>query len=290
MALPVHDAVSRGFTANTISSYEAGRPEWGTGQFEAALRAIGVLDEAPDAAGRFPAKACVEIGPGTGKSTRPLYAVLQQRCAPGAAPNLVLVEPTELCAGLAEALPGATLLKAMAEDMAALPSGSARVVVCAQAFHWFANEASLREIHRVLAPGGHLVLAWNTRDAGGGPAVAALEAVINDVYAADPTPTPRQHSGAWRAPFATFKSFSPIQHLSLPKEGGAVAQSEESVVDWAMSISVVAKLPPERRAEVAAAVRAVVQRPDFPRGAEPGTVRVPMATDFYWVQKTTEGA
>ncbi len=37
-------------------------------------------------------------------------------------------------------------------------------VLSAQAFHWFANMDSLKEIHRVLKPQGHLGLVWNQRD------------------------------------------------------------------------------------------------------------------------------
>lgn len=33
-----------------------------------------------------------------------------------------------------------------------------------QSFHWFANMDSLREIHRVLAPHGHLGMVWNVDD------------------------------------------------------------------------------------------------------------------------------
>jgi ubiquinone/menaquinone biosynthesis C-methylase UbiE len=40
-------------------------------------------------------------------------------------------------------------------------SGSQNVVMLAQCFHWFDNIESLREIHRVLAPGGYIFLIWN---------------------------------------------------------------------------------------------------------------------------------
>ena len=35
---------------------------------------------------------------------------------------------------------------------------------CLQAFHWFANEESLKEIHRVLKPAGVLAMVWNAED------------------------------------------------------------------------------------------------------------------------------
>ena len=38
------------------------------------------------------------------------------------------------------------------------------LVVCAQSFHWFANEDALREFHRILKPRGRLALMWNHRD------------------------------------------------------------------------------------------------------------------------------
>jgi SAM-dependent methyltransferase len=289
--LALHRAAAEGFTKATAAPYEKGRPEWEEAQFEAALAAVGLTSEAPGADGRFPARPVLEIGPGTGKSTRPLYAVLRRHCAPGAAPNLVGVEPTELCHSLAEELPGLVLHRGVAEDMSVIPDGSVRLVLAAQAFHWFANARALREIHRVLAPGGHLVLAWISRngDPAVFPAVAELEALVDAAYDAVETPTPRQHTGQWRRAFDGFEGFSPIQHLPLPRAGGGHAGTEDELVAWMLSISVVARLPAEQREEVERKVREVLRRPDFPRpGGEraDGKLLVPLKTDFYWVSKT----
>lgn len=67
-----------------------------------------------------------------------------------------------------KALPGVTVKEASAEDLrgANVPEEWADGVVVAQAFHWFATEQALGEIHRVLKPGGVLGMIWNIDDCG----------------------------------------------------------------------------------------------------------------------------
>ncbi|KAK0056579.1 hypothetical protein Bpfe_014075 [Biomphalaria pfeifferi] len=45
-----------------------------------------------------------------------------------------------------------------------LPEKSVKNVVCAQCFHWFAEVKEIQSIHRVLAPGGKLILLWNAKN------------------------------------------------------------------------------------------------------------------------------
>jgi SAM-dependent methyltransferase len=56
--------------------------------------------------------------------------------------------------------PGVQVLDGLSTSIP-VESGSQDAVVVAQAFHWFANVPSLREIHRVLKPGGAVALIWN---------------------------------------------------------------------------------------------------------------------------------
>ena len=97
----------------------------------------------------------VDLGAGTGKLTRTLAALGH---------HVVAVEPLgEMLDRLRATVPGVTAVTGSAESMP-LPDGAADVVACAQAFHWFDQEAALAEIARVLRPGGRIALVWNVRD------------------------------------------------------------------------------------------------------------------------------
>ena len=101
------------------------------------------------------AKVVLELGAGTGKLTRQL---VDQGHA------VFATEPDEaMLAVLRERVPEVSAKVATAEEIPA-NDRSVDVVVVAQAFHWFDHEAALEEIARVLKPGGHVALAWNSRD------------------------------------------------------------------------------------------------------------------------------
>jgi SAM-dependent methyltransferase len=74
------------------------------------------------------------------------------------------VEPSPgMRAQLEASVPGVTVVDGSAESMP-LPSGSADVVLVAQAWHWMDAARAVPEAARVLAPGGRLGLLWNVRD------------------------------------------------------------------------------------------------------------------------------
>jgi SAM-dependent methyltransferase len=64
---------------------------------------------------------------------------------------------------LTNSLPNTPALLGTAEDIP-LPDDSVDAVLVAQAWHWFDPERAIKEVARVLRPGGRLGLVWNTRD------------------------------------------------------------------------------------------------------------------------------
>jgi len=83
-------------------------------------------------------------------------------------------------------------------------------IFIAQAFHWFANEKALTEIHRVLKPGGSLVLIWNLEDRENERWVARLR----DSYEKFEDAAPQYRHQTWKNVWQTAtvkKLFSELQ-------------------------------------------------------------------------------
>ena len=146
-------------------------------------------------------KTVLDLGAGTGKFLPHLRAT-------GAA--VIAVEPVPaMRAQLTQRNPGIEAMAGTAEQIP-LADGAADAIVCAQAFHWFANPAALAEIHRVLKPGGVLGLIWNVRDESVGW-VAALTRIMAPYEAG----IPRYHSGEWRRLFPA-EGFGPLRERHFP--------------------------------------------------------------------------
>lgn len=226
----VHAAATAGFAA-AASTYVAGRPDY----------PAAVADWLREDVGLGPGKAVVDLGAGTGKFLPFLLAT-------GA--RVVAVEPVAaMRERLGAAYPDVAAMEGAAERIP-LPDASVDAVVCAQAFHWFANRAALAEMRRVLKVGGILGLVWNVRDESV-DWVAALTRLIAP-YEGD---APRFASGRWREAFPA-EGFSPLIERRFPH--GHAGPPERVIVDRVLSTSFVAALGAEERERVAARVREVI--------------------------------
>lgn len=126
------------------AAYERGRPSYPPEAIDwllsdAGSRRLEVLD----------------LGAGTGKLTTRLV----ERGL-----DVVAVDPIpEMLDLLRTSLPDTPALLGTAEEIP-LPDDSVDAVLVAQAWHWFDETRAIKEIARVLRPGGSLGLVWNNRD------------------------------------------------------------------------------------------------------------------------------
>jgi SAM-dependent methyltransferase len=101
----------------------------------------------------------VDLGAGTGALSR----LLVER-----ADHVVAVEPDErMRAVLAESVPEVRVLAGRGEGIP-LPTASADAVVASTSWHWMDPVPTLREVARVLVPGGILGALWSGPDPEGG--------------------------------------------------------------------------------------------------------------------------
>ena len=136
----------QGFAGDaTAAAYERARPSYPA---EVVAHVVGH-------GGIGPGRRVLDLAAGTGKLARLL--------APSGA-AVVAIEPVAaMRAHLDTITPPVEVLDGTAESLP-LDDASVDAVTVAQAFHWFDPPAALAEIRRVLRPGGHLFLLWNTRD------------------------------------------------------------------------------------------------------------------------------
>lgn len=251
---PTHP-VARGFD-RVARAYERGRPGYPPAAVRHLVRALDLR----------PGRTVVELGSGTGKLTRLLRPT-------GAA--FVAVEPSDpMREVFARAVPGVLALRGTAEAIP-LPDGIADAVVAAQAFHWFRHRTALREIARILRPGGTLALLWNVRDERL-PLSRQIAAVI-ERHGGPPPRRWQRWERAFEVPGSGFGRLAPRRFHHL------LRVAPERLVQHTLSVSRIAVLRPAQRRSVAREVRRLLARD--PAVQRSGTAGLPTITEVYLVRR-----
>jgi len=230
-------------------AYARGRPDYPAGVLPWFLR-------------RIECRRVVDMGAGTGKFT----ALLAQNCT-----EVIAVEPGDAMRFLLEAyLPSLCAIDGNAEAIP-LDTASADALFCAQAFHWFATNAALEEIHRVLTPGGMLGLVWNVRDES-----VDWVAAITEIITPYEINVPRFYTGDWRKIFPSTH-FSALESASFAHTH--IGPAQEVIIDRIMSVSFIASLPEIEKCKVNFQLQSLIASHSALRDQE--IIEFPYITEAY---------
>jgi ubiquinone/menaquinone biosynthesis C-methylase UbiE len=243
-------SVARTFD-KTAEIYERARPSWPSEALDHVIKELRVDRTA----------IVLDLGAGTGKLTRMLVNRFD---------NAVAVEPLDGMRTLLASL--ISEVETYAGDAENIPLGDASVdvVFSADAFHWFDGELALAEIARVLRPRGGLVLMWNEPAKPTQPSIAAAGALLNERGSSE-RQINRYASGAWREPFAG----SSFEELSQAQFDHQQVVDREQLLAYFASMSWIAVLPDEERAELLSKVRELLDADSYTRF---------WRADLYWTR------
>ena len=127
------------------AEYERGRPDYAPAVVGALAAELGVGAGAP----------VLDLAAGTGKLTRALLA---------GGFDVVAVEPQVSLREVLTARVGGDRVRDGVAEALPLPDDSVQAVTVADGFHWFDRPRALREIRRVLRPGGGLAVLTTVPD------------------------------------------------------------------------------------------------------------------------------
>lgn len=286
IAQAVHNTAVKGFTADSATKYESGRPSYSEESLERIVEVI--FASKPDS----DESKVLELGAGTGKFTKSFLEYANKRGVADLYPVLynleyIATEPSkgfcEVLANNVKSLKGNVKVDTATGDSIPCEKNSLDAVIAAQAFHWMATVDTLKEVHRVLVPYSPLVMIWNSYDYSYDWLRQIDEKVLTPAYGEG---VPRQQNGKWEECFQTDEGqslFSMVQKW----QGQNIHEGDlEMVVNRVMSTSVIVEKPDAERAEIEKTVRQILAtHPELAQARQTNRFEISYITELAWVVK-----
>ncbi|MHB8691708.1 MAG: class I SAM-dependent methyltransferase [Solirubrobacteraceae bacterium] len=226
--------------ASVAGEYDRGRPDYPLAVVGALAYELGLS--------RNSAARVLDLGAGTGKLSAALLA---------AGLEVTAVEPlASLRERLAAKIGPERVLEGTAEQIP-LPDASVDAVTVADAFHWFNKPLALAEIRRVLRPGGGLAVISMVPDWSGASWAHELGQLLSGLRPQHPY----FDGPPWHEDVASAGGFGPHREIRVTTNEPT---SPDRIADHLASMSWVAALPDERRAELQAQIGALVHSGETP--------------------------
>lgn len=234
--MPLHPLAEE--FASVASAYERGRPDYPAAAVEALSAELTLA----------PGARVLDLGAGTGKLSRALLA---------AGLDVVAVEPQDTLREILIEKIGAERVHEGVAEAIPLADRSVAAVTVADAFHWFDQAAALAEIRRVLRPDGGLAIVTMVPDWGGSSWAHELGTLIVGLRKAHP----HFDGPPWQQAIRDAGGFMEPSEVTIRS---VYAATPERVADYVTSMSWIAALPEQQRAQTIAQVRAIIDAGETP--------------------------
>jgi ubiquinone/menaquinone biosynthesis C-methylase UbiE len=218
--------------ASVAGAYERGRPDYAPAVVGALAAELGLTPDAP----------VLDLAAGTGKLTSALLR---------GGLDVVAVEPQAALRELLAARIGSERVREGIAEAIPLPDASVDAVTVADAFHWFDHAAAMAEIRRVLRPGGGLAVLSTLPDWRGASWAQEVGAAMQRARPQHP-----QFDGPpWQDAVRAAGGWSEPREIRVT---AAQPADPEAIVQYIASISWIAALPAEQRAETLAQLATLI--------------------------------
>jgi SAM-dependent methyltransferase len=224
--------------ASVAAAYERGRPEYAPAVVGALSAELGIGPGAP----------VLDLAAGTGKLTRALLA---------GGLDVVAVEPQGPLREMLAARVGAQRVREGLAEAIPLADASVEAVTVADAFHWFDHAAALAEIRRVLRPGGGLAVLSTIPDWRGASWAEELGATMQRLRPEHPN----FEGPSWKETVRATGGWSDPREIRVTTSH---TSDPEAIVQYLGSVSWVAALPEEQRAETLAKLATLIADGETP--------------------------